>query len=87
MDVGRAVVVAPAGYTRGAIALARSTDVSLYDADSVHRWIREIDQLERERTVETGSEIRDENLPINEEKIEARKRAIWHPHPDDPPKG
>jgi hypothetical protein len=30
-----ACVVAPAGYTRGAIALASSTGVSLYDADTV----------------------------------------------------
>jgi hypothetical protein len=26
------------------------------------------------------------SVPISEEK-EARKRAFWHPHPDDPPKG
>jgi HJR/Mrr/RecB family endonuclease len=32
-----ACVVAPAGYTRGAIALARSTGVSLYDADTLRQ--------------------------------------------------
>ena len=51
-------VVAPAGYTRGAIALARSTHVSLYDADSVHEWIRKVDALEKERASATPSEIR-----------------------------
>jgi hypothetical protein len=42
-------VVAPAGYTRGAIELAKSTHVSLHDADSVHRWISRVDGLEKER--------------------------------------
>jgi restriction system protein len=51
-------VVAPAGYTRGAIDLAKSTHVSLYDADSVHEWIRKVDALEKERASGTPSEIR-----------------------------
>ena len=41
-----ACVVAPGGYTRGAIALARSRGVSLFDADSVRQWIRQVDKLE-----------------------------------------
>jgi hypothetical protein len=83
-------VVAPAGYTRGAIDLARSTEVSLFDADSIHEWIRKVDKLEKERASETKLETRHpspQNTPISEEISEARKRAIWHPHPDDPPKG
>jgi len=79
-----ACVVAPAGYTGGAIALARSTGVSLYDADTVRQWIRKVDKIENERASE--SEIRDQNTPIKREIAEARKRAVWHPHPDDPPK-
>ena len=78
-----ACVVAPAGYTRGAIALASSTGVSLYDADTVRQWIRKADRLEQERS--SVSKSRDQNSPINGEIAEARKRAIWHPHPDDPP--
>jgi len=78
-----ACVVAPGGYTRGAIALARSTGVALYDADSVRQWIRQVDKLEEERA--SQSEISHENAPIKREIAEARKRAIWHPHPDDPP--
>jgi restriction system protein len=81
-----ACVVAPAGYTRGAIDLARSTEVSLFDADSIHRWIKRVDKLEKERANETKSGTLHENTPINKEIIEAGKRAIWHPHPDDPPK-
>ncbi len=81
-----ACVVAPGGYTRGAIALARSTGVSLFDADSVRQWIRQVDKLEEERASESVSEIRHENTPLTKEITEARKRAIWHPHPDDPPK-
>jgi hypothetical protein len=78
-----ACVVAPAGYTRGAIALASSTGVSLYDADTVHQWIRKADKLEQERA--SVSKTTDQNTPIKREIAEARKRAIWHPHPDDPP--
>ena len=78
-----ACVVAPAGYTRGAIALASSTGVSLYDADTVRQWIRKADRLEQERT--SVSKTRDQDSPIKREIAEARKRAIWHPHPDDPP--
>lgn len=61
-------VVAPAGYTRGAIDLANSTHVSLYDADSVHEWIRKVDALEKERASGTPSEIRDpspQNAPVS----------------------
>jgi HJR/Mrr/RecB family endonuclease len=82
-----ACVVAPAGYTRGARALARSTGVSLFDADSVRQWIKQLDKLEVERASQAESEIKDENTPLSEEMTEARKRAIWYPHPDDPPKG
>jgi restriction system protein len=79
-----ACVVAPGGYTRGALALARSTDVSLVDADTVRQWIRKVDKIEKKRASE--SEIRDQNTPITSEIAEARKRAAWYPHPDDPPK-
>ena len=81
-------VVAPAGYTRGAIELAKSTGVALYDADTIRQWISEVDKLEKERASETESETRHpspESTPINEAIAEARERAFWHPHPDDPP--
>jgi restriction system protein len=81
-----ACVVAPAGYTRGAIGLARSTEVSLFDADSIHRWIREADKLEKERASQAKSGIGPKSPPPNKEIMETRKRVIWHPHPDDPPK-
>jgi hypothetical protein len=81
-----ACVVAPAGYTSGAIDLARSTEVSLFDADSIHQWIREVDKLEKERASQAKSGIGPEDPPPNKEIMETRKRAIWHPHPDDPPK-
>ena len=82
-----ACVVAPAGYTRGAIALASSTGVSLYDADTVRQLIRKVDEIEKERASQAGSEIKHENMPPGQEITQARKRAIWYPHPDDPPKG
>ena len=81
-------VVAPAGYTRGAIDLAKSTGVSLYDADTIRQWIRKVDKLEKERMGETRPETRHPalaNTPISEELEEARKRAVWYPHLDDPP--
>jgi restriction system protein len=69
----QAWVVAPAGYTRAAHELAESTGVSLYDASSIGRWIRQVDKIEKQRE------------RANEEALEeARKRASWHPHPDDP---
>ena len=40
-------VVAPEGFTKGAVALARSVGVLLHDAQSLQTWIRQIDQRER----------------------------------------
>ena len=82
-------VVSPAGYTRGAIELARSTDVTLCDAETVRKWIKNVDRSEKERASEAESETRPafpNNTPVNEAITEARKRAVWHPHPDDAPK-
>jgi restriction system protein len=73
----RAWVVAPLGYTRGAHELAQSTGVSLYDASSIGQWIRQVDRLERERA-NAGDAADREAIE------EARKRASWRPHPDDP---
>jgi len=85
----QAWVVAPLGYTKGAHELARSTGVSLLDANSIAQWIRQVDKLEKQREQanqrhpepsRTGTEH-----GANEEAIrEARKRASWCPHPDDP---
>jgi restriction system protein len=80
-------VVAPAGFTSGAIALARSTGVSLFDADSVRKWIRRVERLEKERSSQADSEVKHENVPLSKETTETRMNAIWYPHPDDPPKG
>jgi hypothetical protein len=83
-------VVAPSGYTSGALDLAKSTGVSLYDADTIHQWIRKVDKIEKERAGKTLPETRHPgpaNTAINSEPEEARTRAVWHPHPDDPPKG
>jgi restriction system protein len=66
-------VVAPAGYTRGALELAESTHVSLHDAGSIRRWIMKIDALEKERANSTPPETVDS--------------VIQHPHHDNPPKG
>jgi hypothetical protein len=82
-------VVAPAGYTRGAVDLASRTHVSLFDADSIHQWIIKVDKLEVERASDPESEGRNtspETTPAGEAITEARKRAVWYPHPDDPPK-
>jgi len=73
----RAWVVAPAGFTRAAYELAESTGVSLYDASSIGEWIRQVDKIEKQR--EGAKEE-----AIEEAIEEARKRASWHPHPDDP---
>jgi hypothetical protein len=46
--------------------------------------IRKVDKIEKERASE--SEIRDQNTLISNEIAETTKRAVWYPHPDDPPK-
>jgi HJR/Mrr/RecB family endonuclease len=82
-------VVSPAGYTRAAIELARSTDVALFDTETIRKWIKNVDRLQKEHASETESETRPpppDNTPVNEAITEARKRAVWHPHPDDRPK-
>jgi HJR/Mrr/RecB family endonuclease len=45
----QAWVVAPAGYTKGAFELARSVGVSLFDADAIQGWIKQVDQIEKNR--------------------------------------
>jgi HJR/Mrr/RecB family endonuclease len=45
----RAWAVAPAGFTEGAKALAKSTGVSLFDADGIRGWIKQVDQIEKNR--------------------------------------
>jgi len=66
-------VVAPAGYTRGAMDLAESTHVSLYDAGCIQRWIGKVDALEKERASGTPPET------VN--------TVIRPPHHDNTPKG
>jgi ABC-type dipeptide/oligopeptide/nickel transport system ATPase component len=61
--------------------------VSLHDANSIGQWIRQVDKLEkkRERTNEGQQTRPDARDAGNEIAIEeARKRASWYPHPDDP---
>jgi hypothetical protein len=82
---------APAGYTRGATELAGSTGVSLYDGEAIRRWIRKVDALERERERTGGARQQTERpggrpARMEEAAEDARKRAIYHPHPDDPPR-
>jgi restriction endonuclease Mrr len=82
-----ACVVAPAGYTKGAREVARSTGVSLYDGNAIRRWIRKVDALERERARTNGARQQTERprvrpSPMEGATEEARKRAIYYPHPD-----
>lgn len=49
----QAWVVSPSGYTRGARDLAKSTGVSLHDADTIRQWINTVDGLEKRPTDET----------------------------------
>jgi restriction system protein len=44
-------VVAPEGFTKGAVELARSVGVSLSDAQALREWIRKIDAKERAKNV------------------------------------
>jgi restriction system protein len=42
-------VVAPTGFTKGAVELARRLGVTLYDAQAIRTWIQRIDEKERDR--------------------------------------
>lgn len=71
-------VVAPAGYTSGARALAKSTGVSLYDADAVRRWIKTVDDIEKHRAGEPqGASLKPKNAQNPEQN------ASLHRPPDD----
>lgn len=50
----KAWVVAPAGYTKGAEDLARSTGVMLFEEGHLKRWIGQVDKAERMRAGEKG---------------------------------
>ena len=81
-------VVAPAGYTSGARDLAKSTGVSLYDANTIHLWIKNVDRLEKQPAGETQQDTRHHAPQTNLQSKsvqKARKKATWYPHPDDPP--
>ena len=83
-------VVAPAGYTKGATELARSVGVTLYDADALRTWIRLVDQLEMEgrraKKAQSGStDMESVNASATAKQTDQRQRAVYHPHPDDPP--
>jgi len=81
-------VVAPAGYTSGARDLAKSTGVSLYDANTIHLWIKNVDRLEKQLAGETQQDTRHhapQTLPQSKSVQKASKNASWYPHPDDPP--
>ena len=49
-------VVAPAGYTKGAQDLARSTNVSLFEEAHLRRWISGVDKAERARAKPAGKQ-------------------------------
>jgi HJR/Mrr/RecB family endonuclease len=84
----QAWVVAPAGYTKGAHDLAKSTGVLLFDANAIRQWIQKVDELERNR--QKANEALPQEMNDGQDNSEgtrrARVRAVWHPHPDDPAK-
>lgn len=45
----QAWVVAPAGFTKGALELSRSVGVRLFDANSIGKWIKQADGIARQR--------------------------------------
>jgi restriction system protein len=85
----QAWVVAPAGYTKGAHDLAKSTGVLLFDANGIRQWIKKVDELEknRQKANEALPQEMNDGQDSSEGTRRARGRAVWHPHPDDPAKG
>jgi HJR/Mrr/RecB family endonuclease len=78
----QAWVVAPAGYTKGAVELSRRVGVLLYDASSIRSWIGQVEAAARMREqANTGAAA---NGASGTETVHKR-RAVWYPHPDDEP--
>jgi hypothetical protein len=81
-------VVAPAGYTSGARELAKSTGVSLYDANTIRQWIKGVDRLEKRPVGEAQPQA---SHPAPQKRLRSnggqkpREKGTWYPHPDDPP--
>jgi restriction system protein len=48
-------MVAPAGYTKGAHELAQSVGVLLFDVNSIRKWIKSIDEAEKQAMEERQS--------------------------------
>jgi hypothetical protein len=72
-------VVAPAGYTSGARALAKSTGVSLHDAYAIRWWIKTVDNIEKQLAEEPQqARLQPKNVP------KPGKNASQYKHPDDP---
>jgi hypothetical protein len=81
-------VIAPAGYTSGARDLAKSTGVSLYDADTIRRWIKRVDDLEKELASDTrpqASYLASQTNLRSKSMQTTSKKTSWYQHPDDPP--
>jgi hypothetical protein len=81
-------VVAPAGYTRGARDLAKSTGVSLHDANTIRLWIKNVERIEKllaGKRQPQASHPAPQTNPEPQSVQEATKKATWFPHPDDPP--
>lgn len=60
----RAWVVAPAGFTRGARELARSTGVRLFDRTHIEKWLRHIDSRRRIRACQKDADREDYQMLI-----------------------
>jgi hypothetical protein len=72
----RAWVVAPAGFTSGAFALARSVGVKLFDAGAIRAWVGEVDKVAspqpRSEMVPPPSEQRHGTVQVSYERRRPR---------------
>ena len=72
----RAWVVAPAGFTKGAVELARSVGVSLYDAPALREWIRQIDRRERAIKESTPANLKRRPVDLDAESTEKKEDTV-----------
>jgi hypothetical protein len=61
-------VVAPAGFTKGAVELARKVGVTLYDVQALRTWIRRIDEEERIESRPAAQERRIVDLDVGSKR-------------------
>ena len=76
----KAMVVAPMGYTKGALTLAKCVGVDLHDIDSLRGWIWQIERRERGQANERNQgDLEPRTVNLDEIDRRERNEAAFEP--------